>query len=282
MYLATDPDREGEAISLAPEAAAGPAGGQDLPGHLQRDHPARWSPRASASPGTSTRTWWTPSRPGASWTASWAMSSSPLLWKKIRRGLSAGRVQSVATRLVADREEEIRALSCPRSTGPLDAPGPDSDPSWARLQGPVTTAAAEENESSTARRWTDIVAELQDAPFAVSNVKRTEKHRYPAPPFTTSTLQQEASRKLNMTPRRTMAIAQQLYEGVDIDRRGHRGPHHLYAYRLPAAVRGGPGRGQAASLRAATASEYYPAGGPGTTRPRPAPRTPTRPSAPAT
>ena len=99
----------------------------------------------------------------------------------------------------------------------------------------------------------DIRARLQDTPFAVSNVKRTDKRRSPSPPFTTSTMQQEASRKLNMTPRRTMAIAQQLYEGRGHQRRGHRGSDHLYAYRLPAYLRRGTGSGPQASLKAATA-----------------------------
>ena len=84
-----------------------------------------------------------------------------------------------------------------------------------------------------------MVEETKNAAFAVKSVKRTDKNRSPSPPFTTSTMQQEASRKLSMTPRRTMAIAQQLYEGVDIDRRGHRGSDHLYAYRLSAHQRRG-------------------------------------------
>ena len=89
--------------------------------------------------------------------------------------------------------------------------------------------------------------ELKSLPFAVKSVKRADKQRSPAPPFTTSTLQQEASRKLNMTPRRTMAIAQQLYEGVDITGEGTVGLI-TYMYRLPPHLCGGPDPGQGCHL----------------------------------
>lgn len=139
---------------------------------------------------------------------------SPLLWKKVRRGLSAGRVQSVAMRMVNDREKEIETFQ-PREYWTLDAllrDAPDGAPFSARYHGKGGKKVEPDSREAVDR----ILAEIGDAPFAVQTVKRSEKNRSPAPPFTTSTLQQEASRKLNMTPRRTMAIAQQLYEGVDI------------------------------------------------------------------
>ena len=138
---------------------------------------------------------------------------SPLLWKKVRRGLSAGRVQSVATRLVVDRENEIRAFQ-PEEYWSLDV----------KLEriGKVGAFTAHyfgdekkielKNEDQVNR----VIADIDGKVFTVTNVKKGQKKRTAAPPFTTSTLQQEASRKLNMTPRRTMAIAQQLYEGVDV------------------------------------------------------------------
>ena len=137
---------------------------------------------------------------------------SPLLWKKIRRGLSAGRVQSVAMRLVAEREKEI-ADFVPQEYWTLDA-------SLKNHAGALFTAhyygkGGKKYEPSSEGDTQTIMEELRALPFTVSSVKRADKQRSPAPPFTTSTLQQEASRKLNMTPRRTMAIAQQLYEGVD-------------------------------------------------------------------
>ena len=142
---------------------------------------------------------------------------SPLLWKKIRRGLSAGRVQSVAMRLVAQREKEI-ADFVPQEYWTLDA-------SLKNHAGALFTAHyygkdGKKYEPASQADTQAVMDELKSLPFAVKSVKRADKQRSPAPPFTTSTLQQEASRKLNMTPRRTMAIAQQLYEGVDIEGEG--------------------------------------------------------------
>ena len=138
---------------------------------------------------------------------------SPLLWKKVRRGLSAGRVQSVATRLVVDRENEIRAF-VPKEYWSLDVkldriakPGSFV----ARYYGDEKKRELENQEQVDA-----IIRDITGKTFTVTNVKKAEKRRSAAPPFTTSTLQQEASRKLNMTPKRTMAVAQQLYEGVDV------------------------------------------------------------------
>ena len=139
---------------------------------------------------------------------------SPLLWKKIRRGLSAGRVQSVATRLVAEREEEIRAF-VPQEYWSLDVELDRIAPNMGRFKASFH-GREKKMELHSAEEVQVVVDAVKESPFTVRGVKRQEKQRNPAPPFTTSTLQQEASRKLNMTPRRTMSIAQQLYEGVDI------------------------------------------------------------------
>ncbi len=143
---------------------------------------------------------------------------SPLLWKKIRRGLSAGRVQSVATRLVAEREGEIRAF-VPQEYWSLDVELERIAPNLGRFKA-AFYGREKKLELHSQEEVQTVVDAVKDAPFTVRGVKRQEKQRNPAPPFTTSTLQQEASRKLNMTPRRTMSIAQQLYEGVDIDGEG--------------------------------------------------------------
>ena len=143
---------------------------------------------------------------------------SPLLWKKIRRGLSAGRVQSVATRLVVEREEEIRAFQ-PQEYWSIQVDLERVRPNLGGFQA-MFYGREKKMELHSQEEAEAIVAEVSAAPFSVSKVKRQEKLRNPAPPFTTSTLQQEASRKLNMTPRRTMSIAQQLYEGVDIEGEG--------------------------------------------------------------
>ncbi len=142
---------------------------------------------------------------------------SPLLWRKVRTGLSAGRVQSVATRMVVDREEEIKAFVS-EEYWLLDA-------LLSRADGGSFTARyygeGEKKRELKCRADVDAILEdTKDAPFTVTSVKRGEKQRTPAPPFITSTLQQEASRRLSMTPRRTMSIAQQLYEGVEIAGQG--------------------------------------------------------------
>ena len=145
---------------------------------------------------------------------------SPLLWRKVRRGLSAGRVQSVATRIVVEREQEIRAFQSQEywtMDVTLDRVAPRMGSFIARYHG--SNGKKKEDLASEAEMEA-LKADLAKEQFQVSTVKRTQKQRQPAPPFTTSTLQQEASRKLNMAPRRTMSIAQQLYEGVDIEGEG--------------------------------------------------------------
>ncbi len=143
---------------------------------------------------------------------------SPLLWRKIKKGLSAGRVQSVATRMVVDREEEIEAFQS-QEYWLLDARlncGAEDAVFTARFHG----KGDKKQELKSKAEVDEVVNAVQAQPFTVSGVKRGEKQKSPAPPFITSTLQQEASRRLSMTPRRTMSIAQQLYEGVEISGHG--------------------------------------------------------------
>ncbi len=137
---------------------------------------------------------------------------SPLLWAKVKRGLSAGRVQSVALRIIADREEEIAAF-IPEEYWTLEASFQvegEKKPLTAKYQGNITSK--EEMER--------LLEELEDEEFFVSEVKRGERSRKAPLPFTTSTLQQEASKVLNFATQKTMRIAQQLYEGVDIKGNG--------------------------------------------------------------
>ena len=141
---------------------------------------------------------------------------SPFLWRKVKRGLSAGRVQSVATRMVVDREKEIRAF-IPEEYWSLEAE--------LAVQDGVFTAnfygdTSGKMELKTEEQTHAIVEAVTGRPFTVGKVKRGKKRKNPAPPFITSTLQQEASRKLSFVPRRTMAIAQQLYEGIEIGEQG--------------------------------------------------------------
>jgi len=143
---------------------------------------------------------------------------SPLLWRKIRRGLSAGRVQSVATRLVAEREEEIRAF-VPQEYWSIDVLLERIAPNIGSFQAQFY-GREKKMELHNQKEAQSVADAVKNSPFFVKKVKRQDKKRNPAPPFTTSTLQQEASRKLNMSPARTMSIAQQLYEGIDVTGEG--------------------------------------------------------------
>lgn len=137
---------------------------------------------------------------------------SPLLWKKVRKGLSAGRVQSVAMRLICDREEEIENFIQEEYwslTGDFRA---DQKPLTAKLF-KINNQKVEIPNQET---MDQILAELGRLPFVVDKIIKKEKKRNPSPPFTTSSMQQEASRKLGFTARKTMQLAQQLYEGLDV------------------------------------------------------------------
>jgi len=143
---------------------------------------------------------------------------SPLLWRKVRGRLSAGRVQSVALRLIVEREREIDAF-IPVEYWSLEAelaPQGSKDTYRARL----VTVAGEDPHLTAEAVVQPILQDLEGATYAISKLKRGERRRNPLAPYTTSTLQQEASRKLGYTARRTMALAQQLYEGIDVGQGG--------------------------------------------------------------
>jgi DNA topoisomerase-1 len=143
---------------------------------------------------------------------------SPILWKKIKWGLSAGRVQSVAVKLICDREKEIdnfvpeeywsitAKLSKNNSRESFDA----------RFYGDMNGKMQLSNSEETDK----IIDEVKKGQFSVSRIKKSEKKRYPAPPFTTSSMQQEAYKRLGFSTKKTMAVAQQLYEGIDIKGEG--------------------------------------------------------------
>ena len=146
---------------------------------------------------------------------------SPFLSQKIRRGLSAGRVQSVAVRLVVDREEEIRAFK-PEEYWSIDA---KFIPKGSRKQFPAVFygTEAEKIKLSSKEEADKILEAVKDADFQITKLKKGTRRKSPAPPFITSTLQQEASRKLGFQARRTMKAAQELYEGIDIQGMGATG-----------------------------------------------------------
>jgi len=212
VYLATDPDREGEAISWHLKELLG------LPDSKARrvtfnEITQKVVKESIANPRDIDEDLVDAQQARRILDRIVGYQLSPLLWKKVRRGLSAGRVQSVATRLVVDRENEIRQFVA-KEYWTLDV-------SLERIGKAGSFVARyygdeKKRELHNEDRVSSIIADITGKQFEVTNVKKAEKKRSAAPPFTTSTLQQEAARKLNMTPKRTMAVAQQLYEGVDV------------------------------------------------------------------
>ena len=144
---------------------------------------------------------------------------SPLLWEKVRMGLSAGRVQSVAVRLICEREREIESF-VPQEYWSITAIFDGFEAKLVKKDGKKITISTEEEAKS-------IVSELKGETFKVEEIEQKQRKRNPAPPFITSRLQQEASRRLGFSAQKTMVIAQQLYEGVDL---GEEGPTGLITY----------------------------------------------------
>lgn len=141
---------------------------------------------------------------------------SPLLWRKIKKGLSAGRVQSVAVRLICDREEEIRNFEPVEYwslTALLLSKG-------GNFQAKLLQKNGKKIDISSKKEMEQVLDELKDKSYLISDVRTKEKRKQPATPFTTSSLQQEAYRKLNFSPKKTMMLAQQLYEGIDVGKEG--------------------------------------------------------------
>lgn len=143
---------------------------------------------------------------------------SPVLWKKVKRGLSAGRVQSVAVKLIVDREEEIEKF-IPEEYWNINLVASDKK-TKTKFDCKFVGKDGKKVELHSESEVNSILNDLKNAKYIVTDIKRGEKKRNPAPPFTTSTMQQEASRKLGFTLKRTMSTAQGLYEGVKIPERG--------------------------------------------------------------
>lgn len=221
VYLATDPDREGEAISWHLAEAT------DLePGRYRRVVFHEITPAAVRAafqhPRDIDRRLVDAQQARRVLDRLVGYKISPLLWQKIRRGLSAGRVQSVALRMIVEREREIQAFE-PKEYWTVDAVlGKPAAPETftARLYG---RASERKLEVASEREASALAEELGNADVRVREVKTKQVRRRPQPPFTTSTLQQEASRRFGFTAKRTMALAQQLYEGADVAGNGRVG-----------------------------------------------------------
>ena len=146
---------------------------------------------------------------------------SPVLWKKVKRGLSAGRVQSVAVKLIVDREEEIEKF-VPEEYWNINLMVSDKK-TKTKFNCKFVGKNGEKVELHSKEEVDNILADLEKAKYKVVDVKKGERKRNPAPPFTTSTLQQDASRKLNFALKKTMSVAQSLYEGVKLPEYGETG-----------------------------------------------------------
>lgn len=149
---------------------------------------------------------------------------SPLLWRKVKKGLSAGRVQSVAVRLIVDREEEIGAFVPEEYWTLIASLQKENGQTFTAKLHKIGNERAQVGDAATMQK---IIQELENVAYRVAAVQRKEKLRHAPLPFITSTLQQEASRKLNFTARKTMLLAQQLYEGIEL---GSEGPVGLVTY----------------------------------------------------
>lgn len=140
---------------------------------------------------------------------------SPLLWKKVKKGLSAGRVQSVALKMIIDREEEIKNFK-PEEYWSIDAAFQVDDDSF---KGSFYGVKGKKHQLSSKQDVDQILEQLKGKKFSIDKVNKRERRRNPAQPFITSSLQQEAARKLNFRARKTMMVAQQLYEGIDLGKK---------------------------------------------------------------
>ncbi len=221
IYLALDPDREGEAIAwhISSEIESGNKG-QDVYRVLFNEITRSAVTQALANPGRIDQNKVDAQQARRILDRLVGYKLSPLLWSKVRRGLSAGRVQSVALRLICDREKEINDFVSEEYwsiTASLEAEEP---PAFEAKLNKIDGKKANVKNQETAQA---IVDQAQGSPFKVSKLQRKERRRNPSAPFITSTLQQEAFKQLRFSARKTMTLAQKLYEGLDVGDEGTMG-----------------------------------------------------------
>jgi DNA topoisomerase-1 len=255
LYVATDPDREGEAIGwhIAQEL---PFDKKDVVRITFNEITERAVKAAFTRPGKIDLKKVDAQQARRVLDRLVGYSLSPLLWDKVQRGLSAGRVQSVAVRLIVDREREIKAFV------PVEYWSLHARLSAEAKEPPEFAAALREVDGEKASLTNEetthaLMTSLDGASFVVRSVTRGERKRNPAPPFITSTMQQDAGRKLGFSAKKTMTVAQQLYEGLDV---GADGPVGLITYMRTDSVRIA-GEAQAEARQWATGrlgAEYLP------------------------
>ncbi|PIZ16152.1 type I DNA topoisomerase [Candidatus Desantisbacteria bacterium CG_4_10_14_0_8_um_filter_39_17] len=234
IYLATDPDREGEAIAfhLATEINSKKVDSSRVKRVTFNEITKEVVSAAFANPGQLDINKIEAQQARRILDRLVGYKLSPLLWRKVKRGLSAGRVQSVAVRIICEREEEIEKFK-PEEYWTITArlEGINPPPFLAKLEkSPAGKKIKIENETESKK----ILGELQGATYTVVNLKKEDKKKFPSPPFITSTMQQEASRRFRFTTTRTMNIAQALYEGISV---GEEGPVGLITYMRTDSVR---------------------------------------------
>ncbi len=232
VFLATDPDREGEAIAWHIAEEIGAEGGdRRVRRVLFNEITKNAIQKAIEAPQDLDRRKFDSQQARRILDRLVGYQISPILWKKVRRGLSAGRVQSVAVRLVVEREREIEAFKAEEywtiEAELAAALPPEFRARLAKLSG----QKAEVKDGATASA---LVEELRGASFVVASVDRRERRRNPPPPFTTAKLQQEAANRLGFTAKKTMTLAQRLYEGVEL---GDEGAVGLITYMRTDSVR---------------------------------------------
>lgn len=218
IYLALDPDREGEAIAwhISQEIESGEKE-QDIYRVQFNEITRQAVTQAFSNPGRIDQNKVDAQQARRILDRLVGYKLSPLLWSKIRRGLSAGRVQSVALRIICDREQEIidfKSQEYWSITASLEAEEPPV------FEARLNKVSGKKADVSNEEEAGAIVEEARGLPFTVSKLQRKERRRNPAPPFTTSTLQQEAFKQLRFAARKTMTIAQRLYEGLDVGEDG--------------------------------------------------------------
>ncbi|MBQ3304531.1 MAG: type I DNA topoisomerase [Clostridia bacterium] len=218
IYLATDPDREGEAISWHLANVLGID--EDSPCRIEFHEVTSKAVKAAVkNPRKIDMDLVNAQQARRVLDRLVGYKISPILWQKIKKGLSAGRVQSVATKIICDREAEIEAF-IPEEYWTLETTFQIGE---AKVTARYTGEGDAKAELKTRADADAVIARCEGAAFSVAAIKKGERRRLPAPPFTTSNLQQEASRKLGFSTQKTMQIAQQLYEGVELAGEGSQG-----------------------------------------------------------
>jgi len=226
IYLAPDPDREGEAIAwhIAEELQAKRGKARQFHRVMFHELTEQAIKKAIKSPEKLNKNKYESQQARRILDRLVGYKISPLLWNKVKRGLSAGRVQSVAVRIICDREREIQAF-VPEEywTVAAQLEGSNPPPFLAK----VIALKGKKLSIPDGEKAQDVVRDLKSADFSVKKVETKERKKYPSPPFITSTMQQEAARKYRFSAKKTMMLAQRLYEGVDL---GDEGPVGLITY----------------------------------------------------